>query len=34
MLCGIITPTAGTGYMADLDSFTQSDEIKLLPLRQ
>jgi ABC-2 type transport system ATP-binding protein len=28
MLCGIITPTAGTGHVAGLDIFTQSEEIK------
>ncbi len=28
MLCGIITPTAGTGHVASLDIFTQSEEIK------
>ena len=34
MLCGIITPTSGAGHVAGLDIFTQSEEIKLLPLRQ
>jgi len=28
MLCGIITPTAGSGHIAGFDIFTQSEEIK------